>query len=241
MKLQILKLSTWEYPSHSMIGQNLYWGSVYTIDSEECFSEGANVLVGNITKGGWALTHALACLKSKYKKTTNMKIDGENCSLHKMRKISFYVGDCKKKIQKKRTAKEIICKCSSKWEKAHLQQLLKEFGIDESAESFCKEPMCNAGKDIWKYSVVIGVLLKKEIFLFPWVSSGILQEIQEDIVRIGRALKERNLIMLLPVENDSLLRMTDLEYERCVLTQVCGEKMQRERVTPHRLEVEYND
>jgi len=35
-------------------------------------------LVGNITKGGWALTHALACLKSKYKKTTNMKIDEEN-------------------------------------------------------------------------------------------------------------------------------------------------------------------
>ena len=61
-----------------MIGQNLYWGSVYTIDSEECFSEGANVLVGNITKGGWALTHALACLKSKYKKTTNMKIDEGN-------------------------------------------------------------------------------------------------------------------------------------------------------------------
>lgn len=49
-------------------------------------------------------------------------------------------------------------------------------------------------------------------------------------MKIGEALKRRELILLLPVEQDDILQKTNLEYERCILTQVCGEPMYRERV-----------
>ena len=230
MKLQLLKWRTWEYPSHSMVGRNLYWGSVYTMDSEECFESGVNVLVGGITQGGWALTHSLANPRHSFKREVEIKLDGKRCSLRKLDYLSFYVGNMEKKFYQKRTAKKIFSKFTRNWGKERVSKLLKEFGIDEDADSYCKQPICSSGKDIWKYSVVLGVLMKKKIFLFPWFSQQNLQEIKDDVVKIGIALKKRNLIVLLPTENDAIFRTTALEYERCILTQVCGERMEREQV-----------
>lgn len=232
MKLELIKLNTWVKPSHCMIGENVFWGSVYWIDGGECFGEGVNVLVGDITKGGWSLTYSLA-FPQKYLESsdeTQIMINGKMCSLRKLEKVSFYVGDCTAPIFLEKTAKELIWECGKKWRKKRLMKLLDEFEIDDAAESFYKIPMRAVGKNIWKYSVILGILLKKRIFLFPWISSPMLEEIQEDIVKIGEALKRRELILLLPVEQDDILQKTNLEYERCILTQVCGEPMYRERV-----------
>ncbi len=232
MELKLIGLNTWASPSHCMIGEDVFWGSIYYIDKEECFGEGVNVLVGGITKGGWSLTYSLA-FPQKYLESSErvpIMINNKKCSLKKLEKVSFYVGDCTARIFLDKTAKELIFGCAKKWRKKRLMRLLDELEIDTGAECFCKFPMRVAGKNVWKYSVALGILLKKRIFLFPWISSPMLEEIQEDIVNIGKALTRRKLILLLPLEEDDILQKTNLEYERCILTQVCGESMQRERV-----------
>lgn len=230
MELKLTNLNAYECPSHSMIGENVFWGSGYWIDKEECFRKGANILVGSITIGGWSLTYSLAFPNKYLDTSTQVVINGKKCSLRKLEKLSFYVGDCTSQIFLQKTAEQLIWKQAKRWSRKKVFKLLDELGINESAESFCEAPMCGAGKDIWKYSIVLGILMKKSIFLFPWISSPMLEEIQEDIVRIGKVLKEKEMILLMPVEDDNFLQGTALEYERCRLTRVCGERMQRERV-----------
>lgn len=230
MELKLTKVNAYVCPSHSMIGENVFWGSGYWIDKEECFREGANILVGSITKGGWSLTYSLAFPNKYLESSTQVVINGKKCSLRKLERLSFYVGDCTSQIFSQKTAEQLIWNQAKRWSREKVLKLLDELGINKSEESFCKLPMCSAGKNIWKYSIALGVLMNKSIFLFPWISSLMLEEIQEDIVRIGKVLKEKEKILLMPVQDDNFLQGTDLEYERCKLTRVCGERMQRERI-----------
>lgn len=229
MELKLAKLDTWESPSHYVIGEKVFWASVYSIDEEECFYEGTNILAGGITEGGWSLTYSLAFPQKCLDASTEVKYNGRRCSLKKLEKLSFYVGDCTTQIFHEKTAKEIIWKCARRWSNKRISKLLEELEIDESAESFCKVPMCDTGKDMWKYSVALGIILRKRIFLFPWIPSVMLEQMKNDIVKIGETLKQRDLMLLLPTGNDDVLRNTTLEYENCKLTRICGKSMERER------------
>ena len=230
MKLEILKLNASKRPSHYLVGENVFWAGMYWIEEKESFQAGTNILVGNLSEGGWALTYALAMPKKYLDKSSQILVNGKNCSARKLDKLTFYVGDCSTYKHSKKTMKQIISKYEKNFSKVRLEELFHKLGINPNDESFYKKPLYDAGKDIWKYFVLIGILLGKRIFLFPWISSPMLMEMCVDVLKIGEVIKEQDSVLMIPVEDDIKIRESQLEYERCRLTQICGQVMKREKV-----------
>ncbi len=230
MKIVLHNVIASANPSHPLVGENVFWGGCYHIENQESFGVGANVLVGDISKGGWALTYALAHPQKHVEKPADISVNGKRCSRRKFGKMTCYVAGCDKSIYTKKTAKEIVNKYTRNSTKKQVQNLLRELGIDEQAESFSNCVMSKSGKDIWKYSVAIGILRGKSVFLFPWFGEPMLRELKTDIVRMGMALAKRGCIMMLPVENDRILQRTTLQYEQCKLTRVCGKGIERKTI-----------
>ncbi len=230
MKIVLHNVIASANPSHPLVGENVFWAGCYHIENQESFGVGANVLVGDISKGGWAITYALAHPQKYVEKSADILVNGKRCSRRKFGKMTCYVADCDGGIYAKKTAKEIINKYTRNRMKKQVRSLLAELGIDEQAESFSGCVMSESGKDIWKYSVAIGILRGKSVFLFPWFGEPMLQQMKTDIVRMGMTLAKRGCIMMLPVEHDRILQRTTLQYEQCMLTRICGKEMKRKTI-----------
>jgi len=67
-------------------------------------------------------------------------------------------------------------------------------------------PLYNAGNTAWRITVAIGIAQGKKIFCFPWKSNSFLRTLVYTLERIAAIIKENGGILLLPTENDELVK-----------------------------------
>lgn len=203
MKLELTEANYYYRVKHSHIGKL----SVGYIFSNFTFTSGCNVMKGNYDKGCWTISYAIAtCKKFSYKNSNEI-------SIKKLKERSYYIGNIPKNLRifyKINTVEQLI--------RRGIKKSKTDLSYEWIVSSLQLEPMMlkksllDTGKEIWIYSVAIGLANGKKIFCFPWLSNNDLKGQSSQIDMIARIVKKLEFIAILPVESTEIFNKDNSDY-----------------------------
>ena len=184
------------------------------------FGPGAYALIGQIDDGGWAFSYSLSPINKKDVCINRLASSGENdtniskffindkeVSLTCLQSISCLLGcynknrfaACNKSARKQLT--KAIKNGTSKYSLNELQQL---FGLSEERMD---RPLYKTSREAWRITAAIGLAEGKKIFCLPWKSNQyVVGGVQYSLEIIAKVIKKEGGILLMPLENDELVR-----------------------------------
>lgn len=181
------------------------------------FHPGVYALTGQIDNGGWAFTYSLTPINDadvRMDGNSNIVLNKQPLSLQQLRAISHYLGQFDDSIGQL-SADQLLRKFQKNGViSLTAGEIQEKFKLTEARWS---RPLSATGNEIWRITAALGFVQKKKIFCFPWMTNRQLQSQLNTISYLGKVLSENNCYVLLPVENEDLVKevvtdVIDLSY-----------------------------
>ena len=164
MELEVRDYSCYAQPQHDMVGH------IKSVCDDFCykFTTGIHFLTGEIDIGAWSFVYSLVNdTKDVHVHYKSLMLNGSPVDLSEVQKQSFHVGQYNsygKKAFKSVIAESLKTSKSS----CSYNELIEKYGfIDAPTERW---QMDCVNQKIWFISPLIGLALKKKVFVFPWLS-----------------------------------------------------------------------
>ena len=190
MELVVSNYGTYVHPQNDMVGNIINACD----DFSYSFTSGVYFLTGEIDIGAWSFAYSLTNDAKKIPVNySSIVLNGNSVDITELRKQSFHVGQYK--IYGKKTFKYVIEK-ALKTSKSNCtyNELLKKYDFYfEGAEEWRMN--CVRHK-IWYISPLVGLALKKKIFVFPWLSKKVY--LSDFFQRAYDLLINEDVIVLVP-------------------------------------------
>jgi hypothetical protein len=160
-------------------------------------------IIGQCGEGGWGLSYAIAGRAEH--SADEIKVNGKAVTPEQLAGISWYVGDGMPKrgpFPKSRTVLNQIsaaCRMNTDNKRGSVEEIIALFNLSQDRLEL---PLDNQSWEKWRSSIAIGYAYGAQIFCFPWVSTGWVNDL---ILNCGihiciDILKNVGAIVILPTQ-----------------------------------------
>jgi len=169
------------------------------IDSE-VFSEGINVINGDIDAYGIGISYAISMIKyAKYSilsPESEILLDGVSSNFRDICDISCYVDEKYPLFNNKKTVKKNIEIALKKSKLNVSSDYIKR--LFELSEERYNRPIIQVGNERLRCLAAIGFAYNKTIFCFPWMSKSIMSYYGENVFKLLDILSSQHKFVILP-------------------------------------------
>lgn len=171
-------------------------------DKNYVFSNGKNLMTGEIDSGIWAVSYLLSMYKHRPKdfvlyEKTNVSVNGKTIALDEVAEYSCYMDSIYPLFSSRKTVRNIVAQGLKKNKSERTAEEIRElFELD--SERF-ERPLTGAGNERFRAMAAIGYSHNKQIFCFPWLSKMRFDGYHDNLTWLLDKLETLNMIAIVPI------------------------------------------
>lgn len=166
------------------------------------FSQGINMLIGEIDSGKWAISYLLSMYQHRPEdfvlfNQPTVSLNNKEISLNELSEYSCYMDELDPLFSSANSVREQI--------KQGLDQNKLNCSFDDIKNLFYldserfERPLNGVGNEIFKAMAAIGFSHKKEVFCFPWLSNTRFESYHEHLTTLLQTLERLEKTVIIPI------------------------------------------